>query len=212
MNQVFKNGQTVLFQGDSITDCGRNREDSSSLGEGYASKAALIYQTLFPHIHVNFVNKGVSGNRSSDLLLRYESDIREVKPDFISIMIGINDVWRRYDQNDETSTLKYEQNYKQLLTQIKTDLPNTRIMLIEPFLLYTVSERRCWREDLSPKIEVVRDLAREFADYYLPLDGILIGYQARGMKEETISLDGVHPLGGGHGIIAAEYLKCIGVI
>lgn len=212
MKQIFKQGQIVLFQGDSITDCGRDRNDIRSLGNGYAGKVAKIYEILFPDADVTFINKGVNGNRSGNLLERYDTDIKQIKPDFISILIGINDVWRRYDQNDDTDVQKFESNYRTLLEQIKRDLPDTKIMLIEPFLLYTFPERRLWREDLNPKIGVVRELAKEFADYYLPLDGILIGYQTKGVKEEAISLDGVHPLEVGHGIIALEYLACIGVL
>ena len=111
MKTIFKAGSTVLFQGDSITDWGRDGgllmdmfpEGGGALGKGYAYRAAKIYELLFPHNPVNFVNRGVSGDRCQNLLERYQKDILEVKPDYLSIMIGINDTWRRYDSNDITS-------------------------------------------------------------------------------------------------------------
>ena len=78
-------------------------EGGGALGKGYAYRAAKIYELLFPHNPVNFVNRGVSGDRCQNLLERYQKDILEVKPDYLSIMIGINDTWRRYDSNDITS-------------------------------------------------------------------------------------------------------------
>lgn len=212
MNPFFKKGQTVLFQGDSITDCGRNRNNLTDLALGYPQKIATIYQTLFKDSNITFINKGISGNRSSDLLLRYTEDFKVLKPDFISILIGINDVWRRYDQNDPTSIEDFKSNYTQLLTQIKTDLPHTQIMLIEPFVLHSLPDRRAWHEDLDPKIQVVRELANEFADYYLPLDGLFASLCATSYSPSDIALDGVHPTDTGHSIIAYEYLKLLDII
>ena len=85
MKEYFKPGATVLFQGDSITDAGRDYQNPADLGGGYPQKAAAIYQTLFPESGVRFVNRGVSGNRSADLLARYERDFKALQPDFISI-------------------------------------------------------------------------------------------------------------------------------
>ena len=123
MKTIFKAGSTVLFQGDSITDWGRDGgllmdmfpEGGGALGKGYAYRAAKIYELLFPHNPVNFVNRGVSGDRCQNLLERYQKDILEVKPDYLSIMIGINDTWRRYDSNDITSKEQFETNLTELL-------------------------------------------------------------------------------------------------
>ena len=212
MKEFFKQGQTVLFQGDSITDWGRDREDITSLSEGYPGKVAAIYNTLFPNQHIKFVNKGVSGDRSIDVLNRYEADIKAIKPDFISILVGINDTWRRYDSNETTTAEQYESNYRQILKNIKRDFPQTKIMLIEPYVLYSLPDRASWRVDLDPKIQVVRKLAKEYADYYLPLDGIFASLCANTYTQEQISEDGVHPIDLGHSIIAYEYLKLLQII
>jgi lysophospholipase L1-like esterase len=210
MKRIFAKATTILFQGDSVTDCHRLREDESSMGEGYPAKIAGLWDTLFPESGVRFINRGISGNRTGDLLDRYQNDFAALKPDLISILIGINDTWRRYDRNNPTPTEKFEQNYRSLLEKLKRDLPSASIVLMEPFLLDSDPAKRLWREDLDPKIQVVRNLAREFARVLIPLDGILASYAAAGTKDADMSPDGVHPSPQGHGIIAAEWLKALG--
>ena len=209
MKEAFKKGQTVLFQGDSITDCGRDREDITSLSEGYPGIVAQMYHLLFPENEVTFINRGISGNRAIDLLDRYDEDFKAIHPDFISILIGINDTWRRYDSNDPTSAEKFERNYRKLLEKIKSDMPHCKIMIIEPFLLYSQPGLERWREDLDPKIQVVRKLAKEYADYYLPLDGIFAKEEVTRYSCKEMTEDGVHPTPLGHAIIAEEYLKVL---
>jgi lysophospholipase L1-like esterase len=204
---MFQDGQVVLFQGDSITDCGRERSDMTSLGSGYASVISKMYGLLFPDTKVTFVNKGISGNRIADIVARYEEDVKAINPDIISVLIGINDTWRRYDSNDPVSAQDFEKSYRELLTRVKKDFPNCRIMIMEPFLLYSLPDRAQWREDLDPKIQVARNLAKEFADYYLPLDGIFAKAEVEQYTCHQLAADGVHPSALGHGIIAEEYLK-----
>ncbi|MDF2485032.1 MAG: family lipase [Herbinix sp.] len=207
MKSTFQDGQVVLFQGDSITDCSRDRSDITSLGKGYGSIVAKLYQTLFPEVKVSFVNKGVSGNRAKDLLERYEEDFKAIQPDYLSLLIGINDTWRRYDNNDPTDAEEFEKNCRRLLTQVKQDLPKCKLIMIEPFLLNSLPDRASWREDLDPKIHVIRKLAKEFADYYIPMDGIFAKYEAEEYTCTQLAEDGVHPSPIGHRIIAEEYLK-----
>jgi len=209
MKTILKNEQIVLFQGDSVTDCGRDRDDNASLGDGYASIVSNMFQSLFPDFKIRFINKGVSGDRIKDLINRYESDIKRINPDFISILIGINDTWRRYDSNDPISAEEFEKNYRFLLEEIKTDLPNCRIMIMEPFLMNSLPDRIKWREDLDPKIQVVRKLAKEYATVYLPLDGIFAKADVEEYDCKEMAEDGVHPTNIGHSIIAREYIKGI---
>jgi lysophospholipase L1-like esterase len=212
MKPFFKKGQVVLFQGDSVTDCGRDREDIASLSDGYAGKVATIYNTLFPDNEVVFINKGVSGNRVPDLIVRYMEDFLDLEPDFISILIGINDVWRRYDANDPTTLDSFYDHYEYLLKMIRHNMPETKIMLIEPFVLPSLPDRVAWREDLDPKIQVVRDLARKYADYYIPMDGIYAALCANTYNPEDLAEDGVHPSRLGHAILAEAYLKTLEIL
>jgi lysophospholipase L1-like esterase len=203
----FLNGQTVLFQGDSITDCDRDRGDSFAMGDGYPARVAAAFRALLPDSGTVFFNRGVSGDRVRDLLARYETDFFALKPDVVSILIGINDVWRRYDGGDPTSPAAFERDYRALLTRLKRDLPRARIMLIEPFVLHALPDRQAWHEDLDPKIQIIRKLAQEFADFYLPTDGLLARCVAEGMRPEELAADGVHPTPTGHGILAQAWLR-----
>ena len=135
-----------------------------------------------------------------------------MKPDFISILIGINDTWRGYDSADPTSAEAYEKNYRTLLEWIRRDLPQTKLMVIEPFLIPTDPQKDCWHEDLDPKIQAARKLAREYADFFLPMDGLFQSLLVKGARPEELSEDGVHPTQMGHAVIASEYLKLLGLI
>jgi lysophospholipase L1-like esterase len=210
METIIAPGSTVLFQGDSITDCGRDRGPGEDLGKGYPAKIAGLWELLFPGSGVRFLNRGISGNRAKDLLARYGEDFRDLKPDLVSILIGINDTWRRYDSRDPTPAELFEKDYRSLLTKLREDLPRARLVILEPFLLKTVPEKD-WREDLDPKIQAVRSLAKEFAGLFIPLDGIFARYAVEGRKEAEMAPDGVHPSPAGHGIIALEWLKALGL-
>lgn len=214
MKPFFEKGSTVLFTGDSITDCNRSREDFYDLGNGYGypSKFAIMYQTLFSNQNVTFLNRGVSGDTTTLLLERYEVDLKELKPDFVSILIGINDTWRGFDQGLYTSPEQLEKNYREFLSNIKKDLKKTKILMIEPFMLDGGIEKAEFRSDLNPKIEKVRLLAREFADYYIALDGIFYQYGTTVMDLKELSDDGVHPTDLGHSIITESILKTLEII
>ena len=108
----------VLFQGDSITDAGRLRDDPEHMGGGYAALAAAWFSARFPERRVRFLNRGISGNRTADLRARWQRDCIDLRPDWVSILIGINDTWRRYDRSDPTSTEAFAANYRAILEQI----------------------------------------------------------------------------------------------
>ncbi|NLP12263.1 MAG: GDSL-like Lipase/Acylhydrolase [bacterium ADurb.Bin478] len=212
MKQMFGRGQTVLFLGDSITDCGRNREEVASLGTGYPAKVAHIHHALYADNQVRFINKGLSGARISDLISMNTTDILEIAPDFISILVGINDVWRRYDANTPRPVREFAAHYASLLELIKSSLPQTTILIMEPFLLPTMPDKACWREDLDPKIQIVREMAARYADYYIPLDGMMAANCVAKYRPEELSADGVHPTDTGHALIASAFLKTLDIV
>lgn len=197
----------ILFQGDSITDAGRNRDNPHHLGGGYPKFAAELLQKRYPNKSFDFLNFGISGNRTWDLLARWDTDCLSHQPDVVSILIGINDTWRFYDQNLLTTAEQFEQNYRSLLEQVKTHT-QAKILMLEPFLLDVDGNKRHWREDLNPKIQVVQALAREFADDYIPLDGYFSAMTAY-RNPATYSGDGVHPNEAGARYIAALYANAI---
>lgn len=212
MNSYFKKGATVLFQGDSITDCGRNRSDMFSLGSGYPSKIASIYNTLFPESEVKFINKGVSGDRVHNLIERIPEDIYDIEPDFLSILVGINDVWRIIDSNENATIEEFKDHYEYLLKYLRDRFPNTKIMLMEPFVLHALPDRKDWHTLLDTRIQVVREMASLYADFYLPLDGTFASHCVNGTSPSKFAGDGVHPTDMGHSIIANEYLKALNII
>ncbi len=203
----IENGAVVVFQGDSITDAGRNREASGDLGRGYAMMAAALFSAKFPERNVTFYNRGISGNRVKDLEARWDVDCLDLKPTWVSIMIGINDCWRRYDRNDPTPVEDYEAGYRRILQRVKEE-SGANLILLEPFVLPVPDDRKTWREDLDPKIHAVRQLAREFEALYVPLDGLFAAAATR--KEPAFwAHDGVHPSPAGHALIARAWLEAV---
>jgi acyl-CoA thioesterase-1 len=202
-------GNVVLFIGDSITDAGRNKEKPEQLGTGYALMASSQFASLYPELAVKFINRGINGNRVKDLLGRWQEDCIDLKPDWVSIYIGINDCWRRYDRNDPTSVEDFAAGYRELLERTVREL-DAGLVLIEPFVLPVPEDRRAWREDLDPKIQVVRDLAQEYGARYVALDGLF----AQACAEAPAAYwapDGVHPTPAGHARIAQAWLRAMGV-
>ncbi|MCX7799722.1 MAG: SGNH/GDSL hydrolase family protein [Fimbriimonadales bacterium] len=206
----LQNGQTVLFQGDSITDCGRDRNDPASLGFGYAMMVGAWVGASHPDLGIRFLNRGISGDRVKDLEARWERDAIELRPDWLSILIGINDVWRRYDANDPTTVDAFQATYRRIL-QRAADANIQNLVLLEPFVLPFPEDRCAWREDLDPKIDAVRCLAREFGAIYVPLDGLFASAAAR--REPSFwAPDGVHPSAAGHALIAQAWLRAVGAL
>ncbi|MGE5606740.1 MAG: SGNH/GDSL hydrolase family protein [Bacteroidota bacterium] len=204
---LLKDHDLVLFQGDSVTDTGRDRSNDASLGNGYAMMAAAWFAATHPDQTVGFINKGVSGDRTRDLKARWEEDCIKLRPTVVSILIGINDCWRRYDRNDPTPVEEFERDYRYLLTRLRA-AGVTKIILAEPFVLPVPEDRRRWREDLDPKIAVVRALAQEYQTLLLPLDGIFNSMATR-RPPEFWAPDGVHPSPAGHALIAKEWLRMV---
>ena len=197
----------ILFQGDSITDCGRNRADIHSLGNGYPYYSAELISAKYPDISFEFINQGIGGDRAESLLARWGNEAIAHDPDIISILIGVNDTWHHASPNDNWMKHSYfEHCYRSILTALK-EKTHAKIILIEQFLLYT-PDKAYFREDLAPKIEITRKLAREFADAYIPMDGLFA--KASIEKEPTYwSADGVHPTAEGAKLMAQYYLDAI---
>ncbi len=203
----FRSGQTILFQGDSITDCGRERDDPNSLGNGYVAQIAALFTAGHPDRAVTFLNRGVSGDRVKDLKRRWVPDCLALKPDWLTVFVGINDVWRRYDGNDPTTVEAFRHDYRDILKMAKT--AGIRLILMEPFVVPVPDDRKAWREDLDPKIEAVRDLATEFGALLIPLDG-LFAEACQGRPPAEWAADGVHPTAAGHALIAKAWLSAVG--
>lgn len=196
---------TILLTGDSITDAGRDRSDLASLGSGYA---ALVGEALDGQ---RVLNTGIGGNRVVDLQARWDADVLAHSPAVLSIMIGINDTWRRYDRNDPTAVEAFEAGYRDIVTQAQAAGVAT-ILLVEPFLLPVTQEQWAWREDLDPKIQAVRRVATDLGTRYLATDGPLAQRAAAlgPAGASRLAHDGVHPTPEGHRFIADLLLDELG--
>jgi acyl-CoA thioesterase-1 len=204
----IKKDSIILFQGDSITEWGRNHQDYSSLGSGYAMMAAGYFNVMHPELNVKFLNRGIGGNKSGDLVNRWQKDCIDLKPDVVSILVGINDTWRRYDSNEVTTVEEYRENYHYLLSEIKNKL-NSKIVICEPFLLpVTEEQKKYWLEDLEPKIRVVKELSKEFNASYIPFNEKFKEASTKNNNEFWV-LDGVHPTFSGHALMSKLWLQFI---
>ncbi len=203
----MKVNDVILFQGDSITDCGRAKDKPDSLGNGYVMMTTSWLAALKPELDLRFYNRGIGGNRTKDLVERWNTDCISLNPSLVSIMVGINDTWRRYDRNDATTPEQFESNYRVLLDKIKTEL-TADIVLLEPFILHFSEERKKYREDLDPKIEIVNKLAEEYKTKLIPLDKI---FQNKCKHQPPLywTRDGIHPTLAGHALIAQSWLKYV---
>ena len=201
--------QTILFTGDSITDCCRREAGVSSLGNGYVSFVAAELLERYSQLNLNIINTGINGNTTRDILARWQPDCIDRKPDILSILIGINDLWRNYEPSklaDAVSAKKYETNYREMLTSVREAL-DCQLVLIEPFMFCTDTNNEIFSV-LPLYIDVVCKLADEFNAILVPLQQML----SRDMQEtppEKWSDDMVHPETWAHEWIAKKWLETV---
>jgi len=198
----------IVFQGDSITDAGRDYRNYHDVGPGYPKYASALMAANHPDVDFEFINFGISGNRTSQLFDRLYKDALIFDPDVISILIGINDVWHRHGSNKiATTDAQIELNYRSILERIKNE-SHAKILIMAPFIL-DAEVPEGMREELKRILPVIRKLADEYADAYIPLDEIF----AEALKSQPEALyyskDGVHPNENGREFIGKLYAEAI---
>lgn len=207
--------KTILFQGDSITDCSWDRKDPRSLGNGYPYLVAAKLGLEFPSEYT-FYNRGISGNRIVDLYARIKADIINLKPDYLSILIGVNDVLHEIAYQNGVDTEKFEKIYTMLLEEIREALPQTKILLMAPFVLNgsatanTDDKPGRWqtfRTEVDKRIEVVDRLGDRFKLPVLHLQERFDECVSKNQSNSYWLRDGVHPTASGHEMIAREWLR-----
>ena len=198
----------ILFQGDSITDAGRDKRNYHDMGKGYPKFATELISEAFPNVDFEFINQGISGNRTDQLFDRLYPDAIAFEPDVISILIGINDVWHRHGSGKiETTDEQIALNYRTILTRLKAQT-NAKIVMLEPFLLDN-EEKESWRPEVERVIGIVRSLADEFADVYIPLNELFAEALKIQPEPQFYSADGVHPNDNGRAFIGKHYAEAI---
>lgn len=196
----------ILFQGDSITDADRDRSDYHKMGLGYA---AIVVQKLtekYPNVDFEFINLGLSGNRTDQLFDRLTPDCVELDPDIVSVLIGINDVWHRYEYEFiPTTDEQIALNFKCILERIKRDT-KAKLIVLQPFT--EGDDQARMQSDVDRLIAMVNDIAEKYADTYIRTNEIIHADENYG-KEHYFTRDGVHPCTTGAEFIADLYVEAI---
>jgi lysophospholipase L1-like esterase len=201
----LQSNSTILFQGDSITDAGRKRNALEALGEGYVMMTAAWVWATHPEYGARFINRGIGGNRIRDLRNRWKRDCLDLKPNLVSILIGINDAHGKPCWNNPTSAESFQSDYEYILEQTRRS-SEIQIVLLEPFLLPSSQNYAETMLSLSPIIEVVRELSKRFETTLIPLNDIF-AKAARVKNPSYWAFDGVHPTLAGHVLISQSWIK-----
>ena len=203
---AFGTNARILFQGDSITDGnrGRSADPNHILGHGYCFIAAAKYGAAFPERKLTFMNRGVSGNTVLDLQARWQKDTLDLKPDVLSVLIGINDGGKKVPLD------RYEQVYDQLLTETKAALPSVKFVLCEPFYLPKGGHREGdpREQDVRARQAIVEKLAAKHGAALVRLQRVFDEACRRAPAEYWV-WDGVHPTYSGHQLFADEWVKTV---
>jgi lysophospholipase L1-like esterase len=210
----FEQGDVILFQGDSITDAGRNRErglpnDAWSFGTGYACIAASWLLKELAQRELTIYNRGISGNKVYQLNERWEKDCLLLNPDVLSILIGVNDYWHtregRYDGTPEI----YGTDFRALLTRTKEQFPDMKLVICQPFILDQTSVvDESWIEPFRLYQDIARQVAAEFGAVWVPFQEAF--NRAAELAHPTYwTFDGVHPSMAGAQLMAEAWLEAI---
>jgi lysophospholipase L1-like esterase len=199
----------ILFQGDSITDAGRNRRVTDAnvagaLGTGYPLLVASALLGAQPERRFRFHNRGISGNKVPDLAARWEEDALALKPNLLSILIGVNDYWHKRNGRYAGTVAQYESGYAALLERTRRALPDVRLLVLEPFVLRVGAVDASWFPEFDDRRAAAERVARGAGATFVPLHA---AFEELGRKTGPAywAADGVHPTPAGHALIARKW-------
>ncbi len=198
----------IVFQGDSITDAGRDKSDIRSLGNGYPKYAAQYLAEGFPEVEFEFINQGINANRTCQLFDRIYTDCIAYEPDIVSVLIGINDIWHRFEPTRiSTTDEQFAANFRAILSRIKSET-NAKLAVFLPYVL-DAEDKKIFRPHLERRMPMAKAIAAEFADVVVALDEVF----AEAMKTQPAPLyysgDGVHPNANGSAFIGKVYFDAV---
>lgn len=206
--------KTILFQGDSITDAGRNKENDFFMGYGYANMVAGELSADYPYKY-KFYDRGISGNRSVDLYARIRGDMINLMPDMMSILVGVNDVWHEYTKQNGVSAAKYEMVYSLMIEELLQALPNLKIMILEPFVVpgsatqNTEEHPHRWdffKKEVALRAAAAKRIAQKYDLPFVPLQEMFTAV-SKDAPESYWVRDGVHPTNAGHTLIKRAWIE-----
>ena len=197
----------ILFQGDSITDAGRNRADHHDLGKGYPKYAAAFIKERHPDADIEFIDLGIGGNQTKDLVARLESDFIDINPDIVSILIGINDVWRQFDcpamQKEHVGLEEYESNIEEMILRVKDKVKG--IFILSPYIIEPLREDMM-RARIDEYVAVCKKLANKHGCRFVDFQQMYEDY-CKIRHSSYIAWDRIHPNQVGATLMAKEFLK-----
>ena len=215
LSEVFlKKNDVILFQGDSITDAGRDKKDQRpndpwAFGPGYVFLAASHLLDQFAEKNLTIYNRGISGNKVFQLADRWEPDCLELNPKLLSILIGVNDYWHMHDGKYDGTIEVYENDYRALLKRTKAALPDVKLVIGEPFaVLGCRAVDNTWFPAFDAYRKVARKLANEFDAIFIPYQSVFDEASKR-VEPTYWTADGVHPTVAGCHLMAAAWLKSV---
>ena len=206
--------QVILFQGDSITDSGRNKEDTGfntarNLGSGYPLLAGAAILNKYEALNLKIYNKGISGNKVFQLAERWDKDCLELKPDVLSILIGVNDIWHKLNGTYNGTAEIYRNDYIALLERTIKALPNVKLIICEPFAVKGVKAvDDKWYPEFFDYQKAAKDIARQFKATFIPFQSIFDEAQKRAPGSYWTG-DGVHPSLAGAPLLAKAWMKAL---
>jgi lysophospholipase L1-like esterase len=207
-------GQTILFQGDSITDASRKRDIAAAnsqpaLGNGYAWLAATQLLVDRPDDNLKVFNRGISGDKVYQLSDRWQADCLDLKPDVLSILIGVNDYWHKLKHGYTGTVETYETDYRALLKRTKDALPAVRLVICEPFVLKCGSVDDTWFPDFDGYRAAAKKVADDNGAEFVPFQS-MFDAAVKIAPPERWAADGVHPTPDGAALMAHWWLKAAG--
>ncbi len=195
----------IVFIGDSITDCERDRTDENSLGNGFVKILSDKLRPIYPDMDIQLINKGISGNEVCDVLARVNKDVIDLKPDTAVVMIGINNVLHQYKYGKQLDLKQFERDFTELLRKIKE--AGITLIVLEPFLMPAPDKLRM-RPLFNKELEIIHRVAVDIADEFVAYDEMFNGL-SESIRYTEYSMDGVHPTHRGSRLIADTAIKAI---
>lgn len=211
---ILAKGNTILFQGDSITDAGRNKEDNSynnpkALGSGYAMLAGAALLEKYPSLGLKVYNKGISGNKVFQLAERWDRDCLDLKPDVLSILIGVNDIWHKLNGQYDGTVEVYRKDYIALLERTKKALPDVKLIICEPYAVKGVKAvDDKWYPEFYEYQKAAKDVAEQFGAIFIPFQKVYDEAQKQAQGSYWTP-DGVHASFAGAQLMAQAWLSAV---
>lgn len=205
---------TILFQGDSITDAWRHKDryypnDAAGMGIGYVHQVVTTLLGKHPKKNLKCYNRGISGHKVFQLANRWEDDCLQLQPDVLSILIGVNDFWHTLDFDYDGTVAIYEKDYRALLDRTKKALPQTKLIIAEPFVLRgTAIAEEKWYPAFSAYQKVAKSISDDYDATFIPLQSIF----DKALDIAPVSYwcpDGVHPSLAGAHLMAEAWLAAL---